>query len=133
MLDIDKFKNINDTYGHSIGDIVLVELSNILQKSLRKSDLICRYGGEEFVALLPDTNTENAMLVAEEIRKTIEEHKMVQDAQTIKCTVSLGVSEINISKDKTIEQVLNRADKALYKAKDAGRNRVVLLNKGTVY
>jgi diguanylate cyclase (GGDEF)-like protein len=105
---------------------VLIELSTILQGSLRNSDFICRFGGEEFVALLPDTNTQNALSVAEEIRKKIEAHNIVQpDGQIIKCTVSLGVSEIITSEDKTIEQVLNRADEALYKAKDEGRNRVV--------
>jgi len=128
MLDIDKFKNINDTYGHPIGDQVLIELSTILQGSLRKSDFICRFGGEEFVALLPDTNTQNALSVAEEIRKKIEDYTIsLCDGQIIKCTVSLGVSEINTSEDKTIEQVLNRVDEALYKAKNAGRNRVVSL------
>lgn len=128
MLDIDKFKNVNDTYGHQIGDRVLVQLASLLQKSRRNSDFICRYGGEEFVILLPETDQNNALLLAEEIRKKIEMSTItLENSQIIKFTVSLGVSEINIAKDNTIEQIINRADKALYIAKDSGRNRVASL------
>lgn len=132
MLDIDKFKNVNDTYGHQIGDCVLVELANLLQESRRNSDFICRYGGEEFVILLPETDQKNAILLAEDIRKKIEVCEIVLKKDLIiKFTVSLGVSEIDYAKDTTIEQVLSRVDKALYKAKDAGRNRAVFT--GLVY
>ncbi len=128
MLDIDKFKNINDTYGHQTGDSVLVELANLLQESRRNSDIICRYGGEEFVILLPETDQNNGMSLAEEIRKKIEACAItLENDQIIKFTVSLGVSEIDYTNDTTIEPTLNRADKALYIAKNAGRNKVSML------
>lgn len=128
MLDIDKFKNINDTYGHQIGDCVLVELANLLQESRRNSDIICRYGGEEFVILLPETNQENAVFLAGEIRKKIEACDVtIENTQVIKFTVSLGVSEINHTTDTTIDHIISRSDEALYIAKNEGRNRVAIL------
>lgn len=128
MIDIDKFKNVNDTYGHQIGDSVLVELANLLQESRRNSDYICRYGGEEFVILLPETDQNNAIFLAEEIRKKIESCDVtLENNQIIKFTISLGVSEIDTNNDTTIDQIINRADKALYIAKNEGRNRVSIL------
>ena len=128
MIDIDKFKNINDTFGHTIGDHVLVRLAHLLQESHRKSDFVCRYGGEEFVILLPETDLKNALSIAEDFREKIESCSIsLENHQTIKFTVSLGVSQIDHSKDTSIENILNRADEALYIAKDAGRNRVASL------
>lgn len=124
MLDIDKFKNINDTYGHTVGDLVLISLAELLQKSLRKSDIICRHGGEEFVVLLPETDLQGAAVVAEEIRKAVEKASVQIENNTIKFTISLGVSEINFEKEQTIEEALNRADDAMYESKNSGRNRV---------
>lgn len=127
MLDIDKFKQINDTYGHLNGDCVLISLAELLQKFLRETDFICRYGGEEFVILLPDTNTNDALVIAEKLRKMIEITTItLSDNQIIHYTISLGISEINSAKDSRIEQVVNRADEALYIAKDEGRNKVVV-------
>jgi c-di-GMP phosphodiesterase len=125
MVDIDKFKMINDTYGHSFGDIVLREISAILKNSLRKSDFICRYGGEEFVILLPETNKQNAIFIAEEIRQKIESYMFnLDDGKTLHCTVSLGISEYANERDHSISQIIKRADIALYNAKSNGRNRV---------
>lgn len=102
-----------------------VKLANLLQESRRNSDFICRYGGEEFIIMLPETDQKSAMLLAEEIRKKIEACDIpLENDQIIKFTVSLGVSEIDNTKDTTIESIINRADEALYSAKDEGRNRV---------
>lgn len=124
MLDIDKFKKINDTYGHKVGDLVLVKLSELLKKSLRTSDIICRYGGEEFVVLLPKTDLQGATIVAENIRKTVELSIIEVDNNTLKFTISLGVSEVNFEKEQSVEQPINRADDAMYIAKNSGRNKV---------
>ncbi len=127
MLDIDKFKNINDTYGHTIGDEVIVNLSVELQALTRNSDIICRYGGEEFVILLPETGDKGALAIAEKIREKIEALSLnIDEKESLKYTVSIGVSEINVDEDLNIEASLNRADEALYKAKEDGRNRVSL-------
>lgn len=128
MIDIDKFKNINDTFGHPNGDKVLIELAKILQTSLRKSDFVCRYGGEEFVILLPETDINHAQFLAEGLRINIEAYRMkIENDQTIKFTISLGISQIDYLKDTTIDNILKRADEALYVAKDEGRNRVASL------
>jgi len=128
MLDIDKFKNINDTYGHSIGDRVIIKLAKTLIRIKRESDITCRYGGEEFIMLLPNTSIGGANAYSEKIRKKIEDLTVeIDDKITITFTISLGVSQIDFIKDKNIEAVINRADKALYKAKNEGRNQVVSL------
>jgi diguanylate cyclase (GGDEF)-like protein len=128
MIDIDKFKTINDTFGHTVGDHVLVRLAHMLQESHRKSDFACRYGGEEFVILLPETDLKSALSVGEEFREKIESCTIsLENHQTVTFTVSLGVSQIDYSKDTSIENILNRADKALYIAKNGGRNRVASL------
>jgi len=122
MLDIDNFKRINDTYGHKVGDDVIVALSNVLQQHSRSSDIVCRFGGEEFILLLPDTDKEGAFVIAQKIRKLVEELKV---ADGISFRVSIGVSELDIENDRTIEDVIKRADDALYSAKNSGKNRVV--------
>ena len=125
MLDIDKFKNVNDTYGHAIGDEVIIFVADILKKYQRKSDVICRYGGEEFVILLPLTSLNNALLVAEKIRKCIEESAVkIGKIESLKMTVSIGVSQVDVLNELNIEATLGRADEALYEAKNLGRNRV---------
>ncbi len=128
MLDIDKFKQINDTYGHKVGDQVLIQFAAILQKTQRKSDIACRYGGEEFVLLLLQTTIEGASVVAENIRyKTESSGIQLENKKKVNFTVSAGVSEVHFAKGDTIEQVLNRADGALYTAKNNGRNQIVCL------
>ena len=123
MLDIDYFKNINDTHGHQAGDVVLRLLSALAQKTLRESDIFGRLGGEEFAALLPETGIVSAMQVAERLREKLSELVVREKDEDIRFTVSIGVTAAN-KHDKAIEDVLNRADEALYKAKRSGRNRV---------
>lgn len=126
MIDIDKFKYINDTYGHGIGDEVLKSMAQKTSKILRKSDIFARLGGEEFSALLPNTTEQGALKVAENIRQEIEHMEYISSKnQTIKFTISIGVATLN-SHDINIESVLHRADIALYSAKRNGRNQVVL-------
>lgn len=128
MLDIDKFKYINDTYGHGVGDEVLKSMAQKTSKILRKSDVFARLGGEEFSALLPNTTELGALKVAENIRQEIEHMEYVSSKnETIKFTISIGVATLN-SHDINIESVLHRADIALYSAKRNGRNQVVLYN-----
>ncbi len=126
ILDIDKFKNINDNYGHQIGDDVIKKLSNTLMSNQRKSDIVCRYGGEEFVILLPNTSLFGAEILAEKIRKEVEDFTMPFIlTNDLKFTISLGISKTKLE-EKNIEEVLRRADIALYKAKEDGRNRVCI-------
>jgi len=119
ILDIDKFKNFNDNYGHQIGDEVLKDLANIIDKQTRKTDTFARWGGEEFVKILPNTSIESAMIVAEDLRKLVENHIFIND---LRVTCSFGISEFN--SDDTLELFMKRADDALYRAKENGRNRV---------
>ncbi len=126
MLDIDKFKVVNDTYGHSVGDEVIINLSVQLQELTRNSDIICRYGGEEFVILLPETCAKGALIISEKIREKIEMLTLpLEDNKKLNYTVSIGVSEIQVVDDLNIEASLSRADEALYEAKESGRNRVI--------
>ncbi|WP_297442171.1 diguanylate cyclase [Sulfurimonas sp.] len=123
MLDIDDFKKINDTFGHKVGDDVLVSLAKTLKEESRKSDIICRFGGEEFILLLPNTDIKGAYVIAQKIRKKIHELRVNHD---VKFTVSIGVSEVDLAKEETIEQSIKRADDALYEAKRSGKDRVCL-------
>lgn len=121
LFDVDKFKNINDTFGHSYGDYVLKEITKSIKSKIRKSDTFGRYGGEEFILILPETSLENAAIVAEEIRITIENLKL----NTVgRVTISSGVQEFN-SENKDSLTLIYNADEKLYKAKELGRNRVV--------
>jgi len=124
MIDIDKFKFINDTYGHKAGDNIIKEMAQSTQASLRKSDVFGRLGGEEFAAVLPSTSLRGAIKVAEHIRNEMENLEFVSSKkQKIKFTVSIGVSMLS-SQDNDLDAVLHKADLALYKAKRNGRNRV---------
>jgi len=129
MIDIDKFKNINDTYGHDIGDKVIIALANILINYQRKSDISCRFGGEEFVILLQDTQIEDAKIVANKIKENVENLTVNCNNLNIKFTISLGVSQIDIKNEPNIEKALKRADEALYLAKNNGRNQICLTYK----
>jgi diguanylate cyclase (GGDEF)-like protein len=126
MLDIDKFKNVNDTYGHQVGDEVIIKLAQTLQEHTRKSDVICRLGGEEFLVLLPETDIEGAMLKAETFRTEVEKLRMtLADEVELTFTISLGVSEVWID-EENFDAAMSRADAALYEAKESGRNKVCL-------
>jgi len=125
ILDIDHFKQVNDTYGHLAGDEVLREISMILKTSVRSTDVAARFGGEEFIILLPETDLQGGAKFAERIRKTIEEHHFRYKDKTIPVTVSIGVASGGCKDDKmSPDIIIGQADKALYKAKETGRNRV---------
>ncbi len=126
VLDIDHFKLVNDTYGHQAGDDVLRVFSERICKNVRSKDLACRFGGEEFVVAMPDTDHDLAFVVADRMRREVAEHPFVVDdgAQQISVTVSAGVSCIT-GKDDSIADLIKRADTALYQAKNLGRNQVV--------
>ncbi len=120
MLDVDNFKKINDTYGHGVGDKVLVELASTIKNSIRKSDTIARWGGEEFVVILPHTRLVTGVKIAEKLRKKIEEIK-IEGAPRFTC--SFGISEYK--KDQSIESFMHSVDTKLYEAKNSGKNCVV--------
>ncbi len=122
MLDIDKFKNINDNYGHTVGDAILRNFSDTIMKCLRRSDILFRYGGEEFSVLLRNTSTEGAALLAERMRKRVEEMEFEYNNIKVNATVSIGVAQMKEGDEVT--GFIGRADDLLYKAKDNGRNRV---------
>ncbi len=125
MIDIDKFKNINDTYGHKVGDEVIIALADKLKAQQRKSDIIARFGGEEFVILLPATSLNGAILVAQKIKYIIEQCSMLlEGGEVLKYTASLGVARVRFCNETNIESALKRADDALYVAKLSGRNKV---------
>ena len=126
-MDIDKFKNINDTYGHAAGDLIIITVAQKLKELIRKSDIPARFGGEEFVLLLYDISSKNAIKVAQNMRKIIEDLETVYEKEIIKFTLSFGVAQFDTFKDdNNIEHTIVRADKALYEAKKTGRNKVIL-------
>lgn len=131
MSDIDFFKKVNDTYGHAVGDCVLKNVAKTIKKELRESDIASRYGGEEFIFLLPQTNLDEALVVANRLRSAVEKKKInieeynIKDVKEISVTVSIGVSEFDKTQ-KDCEMLYKKADEALYQAKESGRNRVVV-------
>jgi diguanylate cyclase (GGDEF)-like protein len=127
-IDIDLFKNINDTYGHNIGDEILKLVSSNMNKYIRKSDVIARIGGEEFSILLNNANEENAYVLAEKIRTQIESSIYKNDKIEIKTTISLGISQLR-AEDDDLDSIIIRADKALYEAKNTGRNKSVIFER----
>ncbi len=128
LLDIDDFKGINDTYGHTIGDIVLKQLAEIIKNEVRDIDRVGRYGGEEFIIVLPETKTENAFKLAERIRTKILEREFNIGDYKISITISAGISGFRTHGD-TFEEILQAADLALYQAKKKGKNQVVMLDR----
>lgn len=124
MLDLDYFKMVNDTYGHDAGDTVLKALAKVLTQSVRASDMVIRYGGEEFMIIMQDTNGDQAELAAEKIRAAVEGLKIQLPGGTLQKTISIGIAEFPKDSD-TFWQAVKFADVALYRAKESGRNRVV--------
>jgi two-component system, cell cycle response regulator len=125
ITDIDRFKSINDTFGHDGGDAVLREFANLLRRQVRGADLVCRYGGEEFVVVMPDTDPEVAARVAERVRAAVAERAFdLPSGRVVPVTVSVGISSLEGGTD-TIVALAKRADTALYDAKNSGRNKVV--------
>ena len=125
MFDIDYFKRVNDTYGHLAGDEVLRFVSATLLRRFRKTDMVCRYGGEEFCVFLPTLNARKAAEIAEECRRHIEHTPVSWEDKTIRVTVSIGIAEFPSVRNQTLTALISCADGALYAAKSGGRNRVV--------
>lgn len=125
MLDIDHFKNVNDTYGHQAGDEVLKHVADVCKGILRSVDVFGRIGGEEFAAVLPETRIDQAVIVAERIRSEIAKEKSHFEGQDISCSVSIGVSHFQKDSGDGLEDLMKKADAALYEAKESGRNRVM--------
>ncbi len=125
LLDGDKFKRINDRYGHPTGDLVLQHISQVARSVLRGYDMLARYGGEEFIAMLPDATASQAMLLSERLRQAIEQKPLITESGSmIRLTISIGVAQARAPYDS--KEIIAQADQALYVAKEAGRNRVVL-------
>ncbi|MFG3452945.1 diguanylate cyclase [Stutzerimonas stutzeri] len=125
MFDIDHFKKINDSYGHQAGDAVIQATAELIRQSTRDADIAGRYGGEEFVVLLPDTDNGGAVTFAERLRRSIEAHEVAYEGQRIRFTVSLGIADLS-QPTSGYAQLIERADNALYKSKSGGRNQVSL-------
>lgn len=126
LLDIDKFKLVNDSFGHGVGDEVLVQFYQACEESVRVSDVVARIGGEEFVIILPQTNGKNAYQFAERLRDKIQHRKIIIDEHKIDLTVSIGVSQWHKDAFSSAEEFIDNADKLLYQAKGNGRNKVVI-------
>lgn len=126
MFDIDHFKKVNDTYGHLIGDRVLVQMSRISRSAMRDGDILLRYGGEEFIAILPSASKEDGFQVGERFRRLVEETAVKEGDQEIRVTISVGVTSYPELSVESERDLVESADKALYIAKDTGRNRVVV-------
>jgi diguanylate cyclase (GGDEF)-like protein len=129
-LDVDNFKTINDTYGHHGGDAVLVNISETLRDKTRKSDFPSRYGGEEFVLILPETDLDNAVQVAGKIHEAIRTHAFGTSTDPFNLTVSIGVSSTSSQFYSDWRQMLADADRALYVAKNSGKDRIEICASG---
>jgi two-component system cell cycle response regulator len=128
MLDLDFFKQINDSHGHPAGDAVLKQTARLLMESIRQYDLACRYGGEEFAVIMPNTRLIDAQIFCERLRKKIENKTVRYDSKNIRSTVSIGLAQFSPDVDKSIADLIKRADDGLYAAKQQGRNRVVAVD-----
>jgi two-component system, cell cycle response regulator len=124
MVDIDLFKAVNDTYGHLAGDMVLKELGAMMAESMRGSDIVCRYGGEEFAITFPNTSLARAYTICKRFNRAVETHRFSYNDSQLKVTISIGLSEYKVRANDSAEQLIERADHELYRAKDEGRNRV---------
>ena len=125
ILDIDFFKKVNDTYGHQYGDYVLKTVAGLMKSAFRKTDLLYRYGGEELIMIMPETNIEGAIIPVQRLRRSIEEYDFEYNGVKAKVTASIGLT-MNYQDFNSPAEILKSADEALYKAKESGRNRVIL-------
>ena len=125
ILDIDFFKKVNDNYGHQYGDYVLKTVADLMKTSFRKTDLLYRYGGEELIMIMPETNIEGAIIPVQRLRRYIEEYDFNFNNVHIKVTASIGLT-MNYAEFSSAADLLKSADEALYNAKESGRNRVIL-------
>jgi two-component system, cell cycle response regulator len=130
MLDLDRFKQVNDTYGHPTGDIILFETAEILRETAREIDMLGRYGGEEFMVILPGSDEEAAARFAERVREHVADHLFRDGATEVRMTVSSGVAALPAARAESPSALLKQADEALYRAKGGGRNRVVRASEG---
>ena len=128
MIDIDFFKRINDAWGHTAGDGVLAHMGRIIAEWARQTDVACRYGGEAFAVILPETSLEGGGAACERLRRMVEEARVPRRTGPIQFTISIGVSRDGPGAGGSVRQLIDRADQALYRAKEAGRNRVVVWN-----
>jgi two-component system cell cycle response regulator len=124
MIDLDRFKYINDTYGHLAGDMILSDLGRMFDEHFRQGDLICRYGGEEFAVILPDTSLQSAMTVCERLRKKVLSHRFKYNSSDLSISISIGVALYDNLVHKSSDELVSSADQALYRAKKEGRNSV---------
>lgn len=130
LFDIDHFKKINDIYGHLAGDAALVHLTGIVKQRVRETDILCRYGGEEFAIIMPHVSLQQAYILAEHMRTLVAKTPINHDNSTIAMTISLGIScyDLNTAEPCSRESLIAQADKALYQAKQGGRNKVAVFN-----
>ena len=129
MCDIDHFKEFNDRYGHLAGDVLLKSIAECLVNTLRDSDIVARYGGEEFAVILPETSIDDALIVAERLRKNVDLLKADYESDTLSVSMSFGIAKLDAANNLYAADLLKRADHALYQAKEAGRNRCCLFDK----
>lgn len=126
LLDIDHFKTVNDTFGHAVGDQVLQRVAAIISGTIRKSDLACRYGGEEFALLLPETDSHTAQQIGKRLLKSIKQSSIVAANKQVFISASMGIAGLSAEEDVPVQTLLEQADQMLYKAKNSGRNRLRL-------
>lgn len=133
LMDIDKFKNFNDTFGHLAGDEVILSLAKALKHTLREGDVLSRFGGEEFTVMLPETGREDALITAERLRKVVETMEVEYQGTIMKVTISLGISTYDWVEKINETTMIERADKSLYKSKKSGRNCSTLYQSGLLH
>ncbi len=126
MVDIDLFKKVNDTFGHTEGDQILCKISSLLKTSVRKKDTVARYGGEEFILILPEAGLEESFVIAERIRRLVEDTPFEVGGAQVNLTISMGISNFPSHRAKSKEELVKMADQALYDAKRGGRNKVCI-------
>jgi diguanylate cyclase (GGDEF)-like protein len=129
MVDIDHFKKINDTFGHTEGDQILCEISSVLKNSVRRNDMVARYGGEEFILILPEAGLEQSFVIAERIRQLVEKTLFEVGRAQVHLTLSMGISNFPSHRVKSKEELVKMADQALYDAKRGGRNKVCIFTQ----